>query len=141
METGVDLSLNMVTATIEESGFYAAYLDLTRSRLISHIEQDVKIENETGIRLFASYPNPFDQQTTIKYHLPESAHVVLKIYNPIGQELITLVNALQPEGGHEITWQPEGLPAGLYFYRLMVTDASSSPGRGHAETGKMMLIR
>ncbi|MBN2214810.1 MAG: SBBP repeat-containing protein [Bacteroidales bacterium] len=141
LETSVDFSHNMVTAVLDGSGYIAAYLDLTKSRLISHIEKDVEIEPEPGIKLLPSYPNPFDWQTTIKYHLHEPGHVVLKIYSPTGQELTTLVNAPQAEGGHEVTWQPEGLPAGLYLYRIVVTDNSSTPGQDYTKTGKMMLVR
>jgi hypothetical protein len=52
----------------------------------------------------------------IKYELTKSCHIALRIYNLVGQEIETLVNEFQPAGVHEITWQPEGLPSGLYFY-------------------------
>ncbi len=141
LETDVNLTHNMVTTTLDCPGYIAAYLDLTKSRVITHTEQDMKIETESGIQLYPNYPNPFNRQTTIKYHLSEAGKVVLKIYSPIGQELVTLVDAIQPEGEHEIKWQPEGLPSGLYFYRIIVTNTSSAHRQGHSETGKMMLVR
>jgi hypothetical protein len=67
-----------------------------------------------------NYPNPFNSSTTIKYHSNEPSNVVLKIYNLSGQEIERLVREFQTEGEHEITWQPKGLPSGVYFYRLQV---------------------
>jgi hypothetical protein len=141
LETGVNIPHNTVTTTLDSPGYIAAFLDLTKSRLISGTGQDIKSETKTGIQLLPNYPNPFNRYTTIKYHLPEAGHVVLKIYSPTGQEMVTLVNALQPEGRHEVTWQPQGLPAGLYLYRLLVSDVLSDSGYGYAETGKMMLVK
>jgi hypothetical protein len=68
--------------------------------------------------LYQNYPNPFNPLTTIKYNLEKSNDVILKIYNLSGQEMETLVNGFQTSGEHEITWQPRGLPNGIYFYRL-----------------------
>ena len=141
LETGVNLTRRTVTTALDGPGYFAAYLDLTQSRLISHVAPDVKIGTVSGIQLHPNYPNPFDRQTTIKYHLPEPGNVVLKIYSPIGQELTTLVNAFQPAGEHEVIWQPDGLPAGLYFFSIEIAGASSAYVRGHAKTGKMMLLK
>ena len=72
----------------------------------------------SGLKLSQNYPNPFNPQTTIKYNLNKSNTISLKIYNLSGQEIETLVNRFQTIGEHEITWQPKGLPSGIYFFRL-----------------------
>lgn len=84
-------------------------------------------------KLYQNYPNPFNPATRIKYNLAKSSHVVLKIYNLAGQEVTTLVNEFQQAGEHEISWQPEELPSGLYFCKIQTG--------GFAETRKITLLK
>ncbi len=48
--------------------------------------------------------------------------MMLKIYNPVGQEIETLVNGFQTPGEHEVIWQSKELPVGTYFCRLQTSD-------------------
>ncbi|MGH7599717.1 MAG: FG-GAP-like repeat-containing protein [bacterium] len=94
---------------------------------------------ENGSRLpgdFAlkqNYPNPFwsgatsrsagNPTTTIAYSLPRKEQVILKIYNMLGEKLVTLVDRVQDAGTHSITWDGRNekghpLPSGVYFYRI-----------------------
>ena len=45
-----------------------------------------------------NYPNPFNTNTTIEYDLKQSSNVKLKIFNILGEEIITLVNKFEPSG-------------------------------------------
>ena len=54
--------------------------------------------------LQANRPNPFNPSTTISYEVPQRTHVTLRIYNVIGQEIIRLVDKVQPTGRYTITW-------------------------------------
>jgi hypothetical protein len=78
--------------------------------------------SDTGIPndfiLYQNYPNPFNPSTTIAYGLPTSAHVTLNIYNMLGQRVIALINENQIEGYHEIKFNSENLPSGIYCYQL-----------------------
>jgi hypothetical protein len=65
-----------------------------------------------------SFPNPFNSFVTIEYELEEAGEIVLRIYNITGMEVQLLVNERQPSGKHRLLWNAEGLPAGIYFYRL-----------------------
>ena len=65
-----------------------------------------------------NYPNPFNPSTTIKYDLPVDARVSLKVFNVIGQEIVTLVDEDQKAGYRSIQWKPSNLASGVYFYRL-----------------------
>ncbi len=49
-----------------------------------------------------------------------SESVTLKVYNELGQEVATLVDAVQPEGTHAATWNAGNAASGTYFYRLQV---------------------
>jgi len=71
-----------------------------------------------AIALDQNYPNPFNPSTFIGFDLPRTGMVRLEIINPLGQIVHTLVNGVVAAGRHQVTFQAEGLPGGLYFYRL-----------------------
>jgi pectate lyase len=83
--------------------------------------------------LLQSYPNPFNPDTRIGFRLPQQHVVRLMVYDLLGQKVATLVNASLPPGSHEATFAAQGLPGGMYFYRL---EAGS-----FSQTRKMILIR
>lgn len=68
--------------------------------------------------LMQNYPNPFNPSTTIKFRIPETEQVCLKIYNILGQQLDELINGIMNEGIHEFTFNASGLASGVYLYRL-----------------------
>ena len=71
-----------------------------------------------GFVLYQNHPNPANPSTLITYRLEQQDHVTLKIYNTRGQEIETLIHEFQPAGGYKIPWRPQGLPSGIYLYRL-----------------------
>ena len=68
--------------------------------------------------LSQNYPNPFNPNTTIKFTLPEPGFVTLKVYNLLGEEVITLVSEELNSGHYKYIWNASGLSSGIYFYRL-----------------------
>jgi hypothetical protein len=74
--------------------------------------------DKVGSALTASnYPNPFTNQTTISYNLPEAGNVQVVIYNKFGQIVNTLVSARQEAGVHTINFTDDLRP-GVYHYRI-----------------------
>ena len=78
-----------------------------------------------------NYPNPFNPTTQIRYELPKAGHVVLSIYNSLGQEVRRLVDREQPAGYHLVTWNgrdqnSKPVPTGVYHYRLQSGDFVST---------------
>jgi hypothetical protein len=68
--------------------------------------------------LSQNYPNPFNPVTSICYGLPKAAHVELAIYNLLGQQLATLVNEEQHAGYHQVDFNAQDLPGGMYIYQM-----------------------
>jgi hypothetical protein len=84
--------------------------------------------------LSQNYPNPFNPTTSIKYTVPSSEYVTLKIYDILGNEIATLVNEQKTAGRYEVEFNAINLPSGVYFYRIQ----SST---GFVSTKKMLLIK
>ncbi len=88
--------------------------------------------------LYNNYPNPFNPETTIKYHLAKSSQVRLIIYNQLGQVVTTLVNEHQSAGAKTVSWDGMDisgtqLSSGVYIYRIEAGDFVASK--------KMMLLK
>ena len=67
----------------------------------------------------ANYPNPFKDNTTLRYQLEQDGAVSIDVYNMQGQRLTQLVNGFQEAGTYEVEWNAGAYPAGLYFARIM----------------------
>lgn len=76
--------------------------------------------------LHQNVPNPFNPMTLIRYELPEEVHVILKVYDILGQEITTLVDEIQTEGYKFITFDGSALPSGVYFYRIQADSYTES---------------
>ncbi len=69
-------------------------------------------------RLRPNYPNPFNGSTVIEYEVPRAAFITLAVFNLLGQQVRTLVNEPVYPGLHRTTFEADGLPSGVYYYRL-----------------------
>ena len=65
-----------------------------------------------------NYPNPFNPSTTIRYALPKDGHVMLKVYDMLGREMMTLVNEEREAGSHEVRLDGTRLGSGMYLCRI-----------------------
>lgn len=83
--------------------------------------------------LVQNYPNPFNPATTIKYQIPKSGHVKLRVYDILGREVTTLVNEYLEDGRYEAVFNANELSSGVYIYRLEVNDFVTSK--------KIMLVK
>jgi hypothetical protein len=90
-------------------------------------------EIPSNYALKQNYPNPFNPTTTIRFSLPKSGVVSLKVYNILGKEVATLVNGNLNPGTYNINWDANGYASGVYFYRLQTGN--------FVETKKMILLK
>ncbi|MEM1093504.1 MAG: T9SS type A sorting domain-containing protein [Bacteroidota bacterium] len=77
-------------------------------------------------RLGQNYPNPFSSETTISVGLSAPDRVALTVYNLLGQRVATLHDGLLAVGEHTFDFQGDGLPNGVYVYRLSTSAGSST---------------
>jgi hypothetical protein len=69
-------------------------------------------------KIYQNYPNPFNPTTTIKYEIPKTSFVSLKVYNLLGQEVAILVNEKQEAGSYDMHFDGSKLASGIYLYSL-----------------------
>jgi len=80
---------------------------------------------DAGFR-FTAFPNPFFSEATLTYNLPENGSVKLMVYNSIGELVGELVNEPQVSGKHMIDFPSNGLPRGMYTFKLEFSGQHSS---------------
>ena len=97
------------------------------------------IEDETGslipdgFYLEQNFPNPFNPETTIIYSIPHKTNVKIKIYNSLGQEITTLVDATKEAGIYKFFFNASNLSSGIYLCRFNADYFN--------DTRKMILIK
>ncbi|MFH0991821.1 MAG: T9SS type A sorting domain-containing protein [bacterium] len=72
--------------------------------------------------LHQNYPNPFNPSTTVRFSLPSTAHVTLKIFDALGREFTTLVNSSLQSGTYSAVWNASGAASGMYYYQIQAGD-------------------
>ena len=90
-------------------------------------------EKDSQIQLFDNYPDPFSAVTTFKFTLPSRSFVTLKIFDPLGRELETVISEELDRGEHTKVWNAEDLSSGIYYYRIWVGDFT--------ETKRLTILR
>lgn len=106
----------------------------TDSRVITFdVEACSGINDPITEKSFHVYPNPISDNSIIEYELKESGMVTLTIFNHLGQKVEILINEPQDYGEQKVTWKAEGLPSGIYFYRLTASSQSI--------TGKIVVVK
>ncbi len=75
------------------------------------------------VTLYQNSPNPFNPATTIRFYLPERAHVTLDVYDVSGRSVATLASGYRDRGAHAVEWNGTDargghVASGIYFYRL-----------------------
>ncbi|MFQ6091925.1 MAG: thrombospondin type 3 repeat-containing protein, partial [bacterium] len=88
--------------------------------------------------LHQNYPNPFNPETNITFAVPRGERVTLKVYNILGQQIVTLVDEQKEVGTHTVNWEGrdrtgQRLSSGVYIYQLQAGNV--------IQTRRMTLLR
>ncbi len=108
----------------------ASYVEFTTKEILASLPSDFSLAQ--------NYPNPFNPATHLRYSLFQPARVTLKIYNLLGQEVVTLVDGWQDLGHYEAIWEGRDrfgaqVASGVYFAAYMA--------EGRMFTRKMLLLK
>ncbi len=95
-----------------------------------------------GFALEQNFPNPFVNQTTIRYELSSAGHVQMKVFDLLGRNVATLVNNAETAGLHDVRFAGRDdsgqlLSSGVYVYQISVQE----DGRTSTSTRSMMIVR
>ncbi len=99
---------------------------------------EVDVNAPKVFSLDQNYPNPFNPSTKITFNLAIDSKVSLKVFDILGQEVMTLLNGNLVAGGHEVNFNASGLNSGVYFYRI---DATGANGTNFSDVKKMILTK
>ncbi len=86
---------------------------------------EVEFDVPKDFVLHQNYPNPFNPSTTIKYAVPKTSLVNIKVYDLTGQEVASLVNEVKEAGTYEIKFDARNLASGIYLYRMIADNFTS----------------
>ena len=94
-------------------------------------------ERPETLALRSNYPNPFQNQTTLEYTVPESMDIEVTVYNMLGQRVATLERGTKTAGTHHLSWDGRAggqtLASGVYFVRLS--------GEGTSDVQRVTIVR
>jgi len=110
-------------------GFWYVYKQSTLTDVVKDEEETIP----TVFKLEQNYPNPFNPSTIIKFAVPEISNVLIKIYDLLGGEVITLVNEEMEAGWYKREFNGSGYSSGIYIYRMQAGN--------YISTRKMILIK
>ncbi len=131
----VPLGLYTVEVTGTESGGPRTHKRSYQIRVGSFTGiQNTNSEIPAVYSLNQNYPNPFNPVTNIRFALPKSSLVTLKIYDMLGREVASLINNQNiAAGNYTYDFNASGIPSGVYFYKLTAG--------GFSDVKKMTLIK
>jgi len=121
--------------------FETFYPDSNRAKILNRVlnffahPEEIQATRQLAetFRLTQNFPNPFNAQTMIPFHLQSAVFTSLKIFNLNGAEVATLVESVIPAGDHTVTFNATELASGVYLYRLMTP--------GFTATRKMEILK
>jgi hypothetical protein len=162
--SGFDIERKSVSGEYDKIGFVPGYGTTTERRVYSfsdanllagnytyrlkQIDYDGTFEYSDAVEveivipdvysLHQNYPNPFNPNTNITFTLAANAQVTLKVFDILGQEVLTLINQDITAGVHTYDFDASGINSGVYFYRI---EANGIDGTNFTSVKKMILLK
>ncbi|GEM_PF-1717652 len=91
--------------------------------------------------LYDPYPNPFNPSTKMEFDVPAIVGLNITIFDMLGREVVTLVDARREPGHYEISWDAGQQASGVYFCRMSANTDASKSTQIHVETKKLLLMK
>ncbi|MDP3149477.1 MAG: T9SS type A sorting domain-containing protein [Ignavibacteria bacterium] len=127
---GADHHLQMgkltANATVVDTFGVAKVVDVTKVEKLGNTIPTVYMMEQ-------NYPNPFNPETNIRFSIPQESFVTVKVFNTLGEEVMTLVNEEKTAGTYNVSFNAKSLTSGIYFYTIKANDFTS--------TKKMILMK
>ncbi|MCF7920701.1 MAG: T9SS type A sorting domain-containing protein [Candidatus Cloacimonetes bacterium] len=89
---------------------------------VNYVNQAQETELPAVTELFGAFPNPFNPETNVAFSLNEDSRVNISIFNIRGQKVAELIDEQLPAGYHNIIWQADNNPSGVYFLKMQTGD-------------------
>ncbi|OGU57758.1 MAG: hypothetical protein A2455_08985 [Ignavibacteria bacterium RIFOXYC2_FULL_35_16] len=125
--------LNGTGTVIGSTGFSLVSGIVMKGTVVVGIKENQVHQTPIDYALKQNYPNPFNATTNITYSLPRASKVILKVYDIIGNEILTLVDGEKEAGVYDVVLNEANLPSGVYLYKITAGDFIS--------TKKMILLK
>ncbi|MBN8585267.1 MAG: T9SS type A sorting domain-containing protein [Ignavibacteria bacterium] len=93
-----------------------------------------EIETPVKYRLHQNFPNPFNPKTIIKYEVPKSTYITIKIFDSLGKEVGILVDRQHQAGIYSVLLNASNYASGIYFVQF--TD-----NKTFSKSNKIVLIK
>ncbi len=124
----------------EHAGGPAAAWIFMNENIFVNVEDNYSAQIPTSIELIGNYPNPFNPATKIKFSLPASGTVSVRVVNALGEEVYSKQIENLNEGINEFNFSGTGFSSGVYFYQISLMNTAA--GIDHSSAfGKMILLK
>ncbi len=80
---------------------------------------EIESGNLLSYNLMQNYPNPFNPETVIRFNTAVDGNLSITVFDILGNKVGTLVNGFMQAGSHQVSFKPEGLTSGIYFYEMV----------------------
>jgi len=111
-------------------------------------DAETELNSPIQFNLFQNYPNPFNPETKIKYSLPINSHISIDLFNVLGEKVAELVNDEKQSGYHELVFNANNYPSGIYIYKIQAGNLKTvssndemNPKQYFEQSKKMILLK
>jgi CubicO group peptidase (beta-lactamase class C family) len=133
-KAGVVVLTNSGNAGSNVQSLSNSILELLNNTFGSVNISPVTAEIPLSYKLYQNYPNPFNPSTKIRFDIPETGNVEIKVFDISGKEISELLNKNINPGTYELIFNGNDLSSGIYFYRMKVNNEA-------VHVRKMILLR
>ncbi|MEM6646154.1 MAG: endo-1,4-beta-xylanase [Bacteroidota bacterium] len=138
VEASLEAGVQVLRLGFGEGGYELNWIEVGPPG-ITVATEDVDLPSQ--VTLAGNYPNPFNPTTTIRYALPATSQVSLRVFDVLGRQVALLHDGVQAAGWHNAVFASAAdLASGLYLYRLDVTALDGSAALA-SRTGTMTLAK